>query len=245
MDIQDLFKAFSEVPRPENVRGDRLEIDASKEDILYLVNTDTSDLTTDDFMGYVGHVGHGTTGGIENDSITFEICRQYVDDYTLVTEDEIRAALRLMLEKHHMLVEGAAVLAVASLMREKDRYKGKNVVFLHCVTEYPCPLNHVYMEKMIRMRENGLRVGYSDHTLGTEAGKYAICLGAEYVEKHFTLNRYLPGRDQKMSATIEEMAELAAWAKIVEDMRGPEISGLTDPEKSYRENYIGKWGDNS
>ena len=101
------------------------------------------------------------------------------------------------------------------------------------------------MKRMRYIRDKGFRFGYSDHTLGTEAAKYAICLGAEYVEKHFTLNRYLPGRDQKMSATIEDMSEIVEWSKTVETMRGSSEVFLNDEEVNWRGKYIGKWGNNT
>ena len=100
------------------------------------------------------------------------------------------------------------------------------------------------MMRMQYIRDKGFQFGYSDHTLGTEAAKYAICLGAEYVEKHFTLNRYLPGRDQKMSTTIEEMSEIVKWSRAVELMHGVSDVFLYDEELKIRENYIGKWGSN-
>ena len=121
----------------------------------------------------------------------------------------------------------------------------KNVTFLHCVTIYPCPLNKVNMKRFIWLKDQGLRVGYSDHTLGTEAAKYAISLGAEYVEKHFTLNRELPGRDQKTSATIDEFIDLVLWCKLINKMRGKFNPSFSVEEKIFRQNYIGKWGDNA
>lgn len=72
----------------------------------------------------------GTAGGIEKGSLTFEICRRCVDDYVLVSEDEIKNALVLMIDKHHLLIEGAAALSVASFIRLKDRFKDKNVVLV-------------------------------------------------------------------------------------------------------------------
>lgn len=74
----------------------------------------------------------GTAGGLEADSITFDLCRQYVDDYQLVSEEEIRDALRFLLEKHFLLVEGAAALSVASLLQQPERYRGKTVVLILC-----------------------------------------------------------------------------------------------------------------
>ena len=120
----------------------------------------------------------------------------------------------------------------------------RDVVFFHCVTKYPCPLDEINMDRMVYLREKGLHVGYSDHSIGVDAGKYAICLGAEYIEKHFTLNRSLPGRDQKMSATIEEISELVRWGKLVDSMRGTSVYQMSEEELTFRKNYIGKWGDN-
>jgi sialic acid synthase SpsE len=122
--------------------------------------------------------------------------------------------------------------------------QGKNVTFLHCVSLYPCPLEKVNMDRMVALKKLGLRFGYSDHTMGTEAAKYAICLGAEYVEKHFTLNRALPGRDQKMSTTIEEFSEIVEWANLINKMKGVPNPILSKQEHTFRENYIGKWGKN-
>lgn len=73
-----------------------------------------------------------TAGGVEAGSITFDLCRRLVDDYMTVSESEIADALRLFISKHHMLVEGAAAVAVASYLKMKDRFRGKNVVIVIC-----------------------------------------------------------------------------------------------------------------
>jgi len=70
----------------------------------------------------------GTAGGVEAGSITFELCRDLVDDYIAVTEDEIRGGLRLMIRTHRYLVEGAAAVAVAACLKAPGRFAGGNVV---------------------------------------------------------------------------------------------------------------------
>ena len=75
-------------------------------------------------------ISDGTAGGIEPGSTTFDICREVVDDYILVSENEIRAAILHMIEQHQMLIEGAAAVSVACLLKEKDRFKGKNTVLI-------------------------------------------------------------------------------------------------------------------
>ena len=72
----------------------------------------------------------GTAGGIEKDSITFEYCNRYVDDYVLVSENEIKEAILWMLHNHFTLIEGAAALSIASFMKVRQRYNNKSVVLL-------------------------------------------------------------------------------------------------------------------
>jgi len=74
----------------------------------------------------------GTAGGVEKDSITFELCRALVDDYVTVTEDEIADSWREFTAAHHMMIEGAAAVAIASFMKLRARFAGKNVVVVLC-----------------------------------------------------------------------------------------------------------------
>jgi threonine dehydratase len=75
-------------------------------------------------------ISDGSAGGIEQDSITFPICQELVDDFILLTEEEIISALKLMLEKHYLLVEGAGALSLAAFIKQIDRFEGKNVVLI-------------------------------------------------------------------------------------------------------------------
>jgi threonine dehydratase len=75
-------------------------------------------------------ISDGTAGGIEKGSITFDICKSHVDDFLLVTEEEIKRAVKLLIEKHSMLVEGSGALSVASYLKVKEKFKNKNVVLV-------------------------------------------------------------------------------------------------------------------
>jgi threonine dehydratase len=75
-------------------------------------------------------IADGSAGGIEAGSITFDLCRDLVDDFILVSEAEIRAAIRLILTEHHLLIEGAAALPVAALLKESERFRGREVVLV-------------------------------------------------------------------------------------------------------------------
>lgn len=72
----------------------------------------------------------GTAGGIEPGAITFDLCRALVDEYALVSEDEIGAALRLVLETQHLLIEGSAAVSVAAYLQQIERFRGQDVVIV-------------------------------------------------------------------------------------------------------------------
>jgi threonine dehydratase len=74
----------------------------------------------------------GTAGGVEPGAITFDLCRRLVARSVTVTENEIRAAMRLVMERHHTLIEGAAAVAVAGYIKEKERFRGRRVVIILC-----------------------------------------------------------------------------------------------------------------
>ena len=74
----------------------------------------------------------GTAGGVEAGSITFALCRQWVDGYITVSEEEIANSLREFMSAQHMLIEGSAAVAIAAFEQVQSSYVGKNVVILLC-----------------------------------------------------------------------------------------------------------------
>ena len=74
----------------------------------------------------------GSAGDVEPGSITFPVCRDLVDDYILVSEEEIGEAIRFMVHEHHKIVEGAAGVAVAALLKRKNEYRGRTVAIVIC-----------------------------------------------------------------------------------------------------------------
>jgi len=109
-----------------------------------------------------------------------------------------------------------------------------SVALLHCNTEYPTPYEDANLLAMHTLRERfGGVVGYSDHTLGTEVAIAAAALGAEIIEKHFTLDRNLPGPDQFCSAEPDELAQMVTAIRNVEKALG---SGQKIPSNSEIKN---------
>jgi N,N'-diacetyllegionaminate synthase len=123
--------------------------------------------------------------------------------------------------------------------------RGHDVVFLHCVSLYPTPPEQVNLARMDWLHDQGVRVGFSDHTHGAQAPMLAIARGAEIIEKHFTVSQWLPGKDQQISSEPDVFREIADWIGLCETMTGSEHPGLSDTELQLRDVYVGKWGANN
>ena len=107
-----------------------------------------------------------------------------------------------------------------------------DITVLHCNTEYPTPMEDVNLKAMNTMGvELGVKVGYSDHTLGIEVPIAAVALGAKVIEKHFTLDRNLPGPDHRASLEPSELKEMVTAIRNIEQA----ISGSGKKEPSPSE----------
>lgn len=107
-----------------------------------------------------------------------------------------------------------------------------NIVLLHCVSIYPCPLEKSNVAFITTLREAfGYEVGYSDHTRSAHAAVAAYCLGARWFEKHFTFDNELPGFDHKHAQNEEEFTEYIKTIRAFETSINPSDQKLTEAEK--------------
>jgi len=104
------------------------------------------------------------------------------------------------------------VLQAASILKDKP------FAFLHCVTLYPTPLEQMHLQRMQWLRSLAPRVGFSDHSLvardGLIAAKAALTVGADIIERHFTILGPTESRDGPVSITPQHLAELASFAAL-------------------------------
>lgn len=106
-----------------------------------------------------------------------------------------------------------------------------DITILHCTTDYPTRMEHVNLMAMVTMRDRlGVAVGYSDHTPGVEVPIAAVALGANVIEKHFTLNRNLPGPDHKASLEPAELRTMVTAIRNIEKALGDGVKRPTPPE---------------
>jgi N,N'-diacetyllegionaminate synthase len=113
--------------------------------------------------------------------------------------------------------------------------KQENITILHCNTEYPTPMEDVNLKAMLDIQKQlNIKIGYSDHTLGIEVPIAAVALGAKVIEKHFTLDRNLPGPDHKASL---EPGELKAMVTAIRNIEKAILgSGIKEPSPSESKN---------
>ena len=103
----------------------------------------------------------------------------------------------------------------------KNGLTKEQITLLHCNTEYPTPMQDVNLKAMLQLRDKfGVKVGYSDHTKGIEVPIAAVALGAEVIEKHFTLDRNLPGPDHKASLESNELKAMVDAIRNIEQALG-------------------------
>lgn len=111
----------------------------------------------------------------------------------------------------------------------------KNIIVLHCNTEYPTPMSDVNLKAMQTIGEElGVQIGYSDHTLGIEVPVAAVALGAKVIEKHFTLDCNLPGPDHMASLEPDELKNMVTAIRNIE--KAISGTGLKEPSPSEKKN---------
>ena len=116
----------------------------------------------------------------------------------------------------------------------KAGVKKNDLIILHCNTEYPTPMADVNLKAMLTIRDElGVNVGYSDHTLGIEVPVAAVAIGATVIEKHFTLDRTLPGPDHAASLEPDELKHMVDAIRNIEKTMG---DGVKKPSPSEIKN---------
>lgn len=109
----------------------------------------------------------------------------------------------------------------------------EQITLLHCNTQYPTPYQDVNLNAMASIKhEFDIQVGYSDHTFGIEVPIAAVAMGAKIIEKHFTIDRNLPGPDHKASLEPHELKAMVSAIRHIEQALGDGIKRVSDSEKA-------------
>jgi N,N'-diacetyllegionaminate synthase len=143
--------------------------------------------------------------------------------------------------KPSIISVGMATLGeIEETLRIYQEYQNLDIILLHCVSNYPCSHESLNLRVMNTLREAfNLPVGYSDHSIGLEAAVLSIALGAKIIEKHFTLDKKLPGPDHLASSLPHEFKQLCESVKIAEKALGSSVKEC-QPEESQMANVSRK-----
>ena len=143
---------------------------------------------------------------------------------TLFKEVIISTGMSSMLE----IEEALDVFLQAGILKN-------DITILHCNTEYPTPMSDVNLNAMLTIQKMfGVKVGYSDHTMGIEVPIAAVAIGGTMIEKHFTLDRSLPGPDQLASLEPSELKNMVHSIRTIEQAIG--VTGRKEPRESEIKN---------
>lgn len=139
--------------------------------------------------------------------------------------------------KKMIMSTGLSGLADIQLAVDTCRSVGNHdITLLKCVSEYPTPYEDINLATLVNMRETfGCPVGLSDHSLGSAVSVAAVALGAEVIEKHFTLSRAEGGADAEFSMEPQEFAQMVQDIRNVEKAMGKVTYDLTERQKRSRE----------
>lgn len=149
------------------------------------------------------------------------------------TIDEIKEILQ------DVVLGYSSVNSSRRVQRAKHGYS--NFHLLHCVSTYPCKFDMANIPKMQALQNLGFEVGYSDHIQGVESAKVAIGEGAVVIEKHFTIDNDLPGRDNKFAILPTDLKNLSDYIKLRDDMMIDLGDGYQESELDSRNNYSGRF----
>ncbi|MBI2552450.1 N-acetylneuraminate synthase [Candidatus Uhrbacteria bacterium] len=204
----------------EMLRALELSAEAHRELVAYCAQTGIMfmstpfDLESVDFLAGLGmSVFKIASGEITNLPLLRKIGglgREVIMSTGMANMDEVEAALNVLVQA--------------------GTPKGK-ITVLHCHTDYPTQMQDVNLRAMLTMRDAlGVKVGYSDHTPGIEIPIAAVALGASVIEKHFTLDRNMPGPDHKASLEPDELSAMVAAIRNVESALGDGVKRPTERE---------------
>lgn len=132
--------------------------------------------------------------------------------------------------KPMVISTGVATMEDIELAINACHEAGNNdITLLRCVSAYPAPMEKVNLRTMVDMKERfGVKVGLSDHTMGSDVAIAAVAIGAEMIEKHFILDRAIGGPDAAFSMTVDEFKSMVTSIRNVEKAIG-DVVYPTDP----------------
>ncbi len=197
------------------------------------------ELSRSDHLAMIGHCRESGIGFCSTafNATSIELLAEFDLDFFKIPSGEIDNVPYLRqiagMRRPIILSTGMATLSDVEFAIQTLEIAGTprdDITVLHCNTQYPTPMQDVNLNAMLTIRDAlKVRIGYSDHTLGTDVPIAAVALGATVIEKHFTLDRSMPGPDHAASL---EPDELKAMVKAIRNIEIAMGDGIKHPSAS-------------
>jgi N-acetylneuraminate synthase len=146
--------------------------------------------------------------------------------------------LRKMAAKQKPLILSTGMSTIGEVERAVRVLRSitqQELVLLHCTTNYPCPAEEVNLRAMLTLKQAfNVRIGYSDHTVGSEVPVAAVALGAEMIEKHITLDKNMEGPDHRASMDPAEFREMVRQVRAIEVALGDGVKWPNQSEERIK-----------
>ncbi len=173
------------------------------------------------------------------DLVSIDVLEPLDMDYYKIPSGEITNLpyLRKIASKHRSVIMSTGMCEMQEIedairVLERGGVDRQHITILHCNTEYPTPMRDVNLRAMQTIGEQlGVAVGYSDHTRGIEVPIAAVALGATVIEKHFTLDKTMPGPDHKASLEPDELKAMVDAIRNIEMALGTGEKHVTASER--------------
>ena len=146
------------------------------------------------------------------------------------------------LDNHHIFISTGSSL-FSEILNVIEIFKKNNMNFsiLHCVSSYPCPYDKCNLDRINELKKYHTSTGYSGHCQGIFDAIASLEYDIDVIEKHFTIDNELPGRDNKFAILPDDLKFLCDYNKNRNDLKTFVSLDYQESEKDNRENYSGRW----
>jgi len=164
-------------------------------------------------------------------------------DYVKIASTESRnyKLLEYVNEVFDNIIVSVGTTTFDEVERIFDYVDKDKLTLMHCVSSYPCEFGNSNLPRIDKLKELTNNVGYSDHTVGVLSSIASIEHGVTLIEKHFTIDNNLPGRDNKFAILPNELMYLKNYIMLRNEMNVDLGYDYQDCEVDARENYSGRW----
>ena len=195
-----------------------------------------------DLKNYCDEIGIGFMSSVFSIQDA-ELLRQVVTDYVKIPSFESRneELINYCNDNFDKLLISTGTSNLDEIKLSVHNLNYHKYSLLHCVSSYPCDFDIVNLPRINSLSDLSKSVGFSDHTQGIEASVLSLSYGVDYIEKHFTIDNDLPGRDNKFAILPNEMKRLSEYIKIANKVLKNKGSDFQDCEMDSRTNYTGRF----